>query len=423
MPLKTIKIETINQRIFVVAGAVVCVFAVLFFVKWSFGHTISTRAEQKEVAEMSVGLAPDDPQTHFSSAVLHEKSFLPEDLEKSQAEYEKAAALSPNDYLLWLALGKSRERNGDITGAEKALRRAVKLAPNYVDTHWTLGNNLLRQGKSEEAYNEIRQSTIGSEKYVIPAIATAWQIFNGDISRIKQNIGDSPKLNAFLAGFLLKREHYDEAFEVWNGISQEMKSVNYREQSEGIYNQLVGAGKYRYARMVKASLDNQEKTDVFGKVTNGGFENNVRQQKADFFDWQIADAAQPLIGFDDRIKHGGNLSLVIIFNSQNGQDFRAVSQTVAVEAGKNYQLQAFYKSELKALGTLRWEILNAADRSVIAATDAIAENSDWTKLSAAFSVPEKTEAVIINLARVKCGSTICPITGKIWFDDFSLSEK
>ena len=34
-----------------IAGAVVCVFAVLFFVKWSFGHTISTRAEQKEIAE------------------------------------------------------------------------------------------------------------------------------------------------------------------------------------------------------------------------------------------------------------------------------------------------------------------------------------------------------------------------------------
>ena len=92
--------------------------------------------------------------------------------------------------LLWLALGKSRERNGDIGGAEKALRRAVELAPNYGDNHWTLGNNLLRQGKSEDAYNEIRQSTIGATKYVIPAIATAWQIFNGDISLIEKNIGD-----------------------------------------------------------------------------------------------------------------------------------------------------------------------------------------------------------------------------------------
>ena len=191
-----------------------------------------------------------------------------------------------------------------------------------------------------------------------------------------------------------------------------MKSVNYKEQTEEIYNQLIGAGKYRYARMVKASLDNQEKTDVFGKVTNSGFENNVRKQKADFFDWQIADSQQPLIGFDDRIKHGGQLSLVIIFNSQNGKDFRPVSQTVAVEAGKTYQLQAFYKSELKALGTLRWEILNATDRSVIASTEPIAENSDWTNLDAAFSVPEKTEAIILNLARVNCGSTFCQFTEK-----------
>ena len=75
MPLKTIKIETNNQRIFVVAGAVVCVFAVIFFVKWSFGHTVSVRAEQKEVADISVGLAPDDPQTHFASAILTRKIF------------------------------------------------------------------------------------------------------------------------------------------------------------------------------------------------------------------------------------------------------------------------------------------------------------------------------------------------------------
>ena len=237
-----------------------------------------------------------------------------------------------------------------LAGAEKALRRAVELAPNYVDTHWTLGNNLLRQGKSEEAYNEIRQSTIGSDKYVIPAIATAWQIFNGDISLIRKNIGDSPKLNAFLADFLLKREHYDEAFEVWNGISPEMKSVNYRAQSEEIYNQLVSAGKYRYARMVKASLDNQEKTDVFGKVTNGGFENNVRQQKADFFDWQIADAAQPLIGFDDRIKHGGNLSLVIIFNSPERSGFSCGIANSCRRSRKNLPVSSVLQIRIKGSG-------------------------------------------------------------------------
>lgn len=423
MPIKNIELNTPIQRAILFIGAFFCIVAVVFFVKTTLGHTISIRADQKEIADLSVALAPGDPQTHFTSAVLHEKSFLAEDLEKSVAEYEQAAALSPNDYLLWLALGKARERNGDATGAEKALRRAAELAPNYADINWTLGNNLLRQGKSEPAFDEIRKAANGNDAYVIPAIDTAWRIFNGDIERIKQNIGNSPKLNAFLAIYLNKQEHFDEAFVVWNGLPEEMKSSIYKDQSVEVYNQFINAQKYRFARAVRASLDGQQGAKTFGKLTDGGFESNVKKEKIDFFDWQFGTTFQPLIGFDDKVKHGGNLSLVLIFNSPDGQDFRSITQTVAVEAGKTYTFQAFYKSELKALGTMRWEILNASDRTVIASTDAVTDNTDWTTLSASFIAPENSQAVILNLVRVKCSSTICPITGKIWFDDLSLNEK
>lgn len=423
MSLKTIRIQTNSQRTLLIIGAVFCAVISIFFVKWSFGHTISIRAEQKEVADASIGFAPDDPQTHYSSAVLHEKSFLPEDVEKAVAEYEKAAALSPNNYLLWLALGKARERTGDAEGAEKALRRAVELAPNYADVHWSLGNNLLRQGKSDEAFNEIRKAGDGNEKYVLPAIATAWDIFDGDIMRIKQNIGDSAKLNAFLAVFLLKQQRYDDAFGIWASLTEEMKTKTFSVQSEELYNGFVSVGKYRFARQVKSSIEGQDNTKIFGKFSFGGFEYNNSKKKSDFFDWQIADGQQPLIGYDDKIKHGGNLSLVLIFNSPNGLDFRPVSQTIAVEAGKSYRVEGFYRAGLKTSATLRWEILNAADRSVLASTETISANADWTNFGADFTVSENAEAVIVNLAREKCGSTICPITGKVWFDDFTLNEK
>lgn len=422
MSLKNIGIKTNSQTALVIIGAVFCVVAVIFSVKWCLGHTISVRAQQKEVADVSVDFAPDDPQTHYSSAVLHEASFLPEDLAISTAEYEKAAALSPNNYLLWLSVGKARERNGDTEGAEKAYRKAVELAPNYVDTHWSLGNNLLRQGKAEDAYNEIRQSAIGSDKYVIPAIDTAWRIFNGDISLIKKNIGDSPKLNAFLAAYLVSKERYNDSFDIWNSLSQETKSVIYRDQSEEIYAKFRDAGKYGYASIVKTSLDGQDASQAFGKIINGGFENNVKQQKLGFFDWQISEGPQPLIGYDDKIKHGGNFSMVLIFNSPDGQDFRPLSQAIAVQPGKSYQFEGFYKAELKTGGTLRWEILNVTDKTVIAATDAVSTNADWTKFGLTFKVPENVEAVVLNLARIKCASTICPITGKVWFDDFLLQD-
>lgn len=422
MSLKTVHIQTGTQRTLLIIGAVFCAVAVIFIVKWSFGHTISIRAEQKEIADFSTELAPGDPQTHYASAVLHEKSFMPEDLEIAVTEYEKAAALSPNDYLLWLALGKTRERNGDAAGAEQALRRAVELAPDYAAPHWTLGNNLLRQGKTEEAFVEIRKAAVANDTFVSPAISTAWQIFDGDITKIKQNIGESPKLNAYLAVFLLNQEKYDEAFGIWNALSEQMKSGVFLAQSEELYNRFLSVGKYRYARQVKSSIDGHDTTAIFGKFTYGGFENN-KKQKTDFFDWKIADGPQPLIGYDDRIKHGGNLSLVLIFNSPNGLDFRSVSQTIAVEPGKSYRFEGFYRSELKTSATLRWEVLSAADQTIIGSTDAVAANSDWVNFGADFTVPENAEAVIVNLTRIKCGSTICPITGKVWFDDFVLKEK
>jgi len=421
MPIKTFEINSNRQRIFLLVGVIVAAFSAILFFKWSFGNTISLRAEQKEVADVSTSFAPDDPQTHYASAVLHERSFLPEDFEKSVAEYEKAAALSPNDFMLWLALGKVRERNGDTENAEKALRRAVELAPSYVDARWTLGNNLLRQGKFEEGFKEIRASADNGEKYVLPAIATAWTIFDGDTSQIRKNIGDSAKLNAFLAVFLLNQNRFDDAFSTWNSISGVAKSEAYRTQSEEIYNRFLSAGKYRYAKKIKAALDGLGDADVFGKITSGGFDNNVRQEKSDFFDWQFGAGAQPLIGYDDKIKRSGDLSLVIIFNSPDGLDFRNFSQTVAVEAGKAYSFKGFYRAELKTAATLRWEIVNATDNSVISATDSIAANADWTSFESGFTVPQNAEAVIIRLARVKCGSTICPISGKVWFDDFSIN--
>lgn len=421
MPVKTIKINSNSQKILLFAGVIFAGFLAILSIKWSFGHAISLRADQKEIAEVGASLAPDDPQTHYALAIQHEKSFLPEDFEKAVSEFEKAAALSPNDFFLWLALGKARDRNGDTPGAENAFRRAAELAPNYADARWTLGNNLLRQGKSEEGFREIAIAADKNDKYVLPAISTAWTIYNGDIAQVRKNIGDSAKLNAFLAGYLLKQNRFDEAFNIWNNLSVQDKTGVFKTQSEDIYNQFLSAGKIRYARIIKSTLDGQSDSEIFGKITAGDFDANEKKEKTDYFDWQIGAGAQPLIGFDDKVKRGGNMSLVIIFSSPNGQDFRTLSQNVAVEGGKTYRFQGFYKAELKTDATLRWEIVGAADNSVIAATDAISANADWTNFGASFTVPQNTEAVIVRLARVTCNSASCPISGKVWFDDFSIN--
>jgi len=146
MSVKSIKLESSGKRIGLLVVALFCLAGAIFFAKWSLTSTVAAQAIYKEIAELAIDLAPDDPQTHFALAVLNERSFLIDDLPKSLAEYEKAAALSPNEFRLWLAVGRARERVGDAPGAEKALRRALELAPNYAEVQWMLGNVILREG-------------------------------------------------------------------------------------------------------------------------------------------------------------------------------------------------------------------------------------------------------------------------------------
>jgi tetratricopeptide (TPR) repeat protein len=425
MTNKSINLNNFAGRAFLLAVALICILAVYFAVKWCLASTIAAHAESKETAQLAVDMTPNDPKPHYVLAALHEKTFLAEDLAKSLAEYEKATSLAPNDFRLWFDLGKARDHAGDAAGAERAFRKAVELAPNYSRVHWTLGNLLLRQGNTEEAFAEIRRATENDPIYAAPAVTTVWQFFDGDIGLISQKIGDSIPIKAALSGFLAKQQRFDEAFALWNALSAEDKKITYKTESDALLQSLLAAKKYRDALNVQSQI-NQPEGEKFevGKIFNAGFETDIRTAPADagIFEWTIADALQPQIGYDDKQKREGSRSLVIVFNSANGQDFRVVQQTVAVESGKHYNFEVFARADLKSPATVKWEIADAADGKILAATGSVPNNSDWSPLAAEFITPTATQAVTIRLARAACPVSMCPIAGKVWFDNFNLKK-
>lgn len=427
MSLKSIQLNSAIRSFVLPAFVLVCLLLVYFVVKWCLANTVAANADQKELAQIAADWAPSDPLPHYALAVWDEKSFLPEDFTKAIGEYEKAVALSPNDYRRWFALGRARERNGDAEGAETALRRTLELAPNYAHVQWALGNVLLRRGKTDEGFTEIRKAVAGEASFAAPAISIAWQIYEGNAAEIVKAVGDSTPAKAALSVTMAKEKLYDEAFNAWNSLPDADKSETYRQQSTDLLNSLLQAKKFRRALEVQAQINPPDREKpVIEKITNPGFESNVVTTGAGTFEWQIADGTQPLISVDEKQKRGGNRSLVIVFNSPNGQDFRAVQQTIAVEPGKTYKFTVFSRSELKASGSVKWEILDAAEATsgkILASTEAAQSNaSDWSQMTAVFTAPAGTEAVTIRLARAACTSAVCPLSGKIWFDDFSLES-
>lgn len=423
MAIKSIKLENAAWRIVLPLAALIFLTAAYFVVKWCFANAVAAQGASRELTEMMTEWAPSDPQTHYALAVLNQRTFLPDDFEKSLIEYEEATALSPNDYRLWVELGKARERNGDSIEAEKALRKALELAPNYAVVQWTLGNILLRQGKTEEAFVEIRKAVEGDSKYAAPTVSTAWAIFDGDIAQIRQNLGDSAQINSALALFLVKQKDYENALAIWSALPENEKKTTLRKNGEEIFNEMIAAKKYRAALQIQKQISESE-TEGFavGKVFNGGFELNEKLSAKSVFDWQYGDGSQPQIGVDNQQKRGGNLSLVLVYNASDGNLTRTISQIIAVEAGKRYVFEAFYKSNLKTSTTFKWEIVNVSGEKVLAATEAVLPSADWTSLKTEFTAPENAEAIGIRLARDVCKSTPCSVSGRIWFDDISINQ-
>lgn len=422
MSVKTIKADSLSKRILLIVLGLLCLICVFFVTKWFLGNSISNRVFQKEVARFAVTLAPGDPQTHFALGKLYEDSFLPEDLPKALAEYQQAVALSPYDYRLWLAYGKAKERNGDPAGAEKALLKALELAPNYAEVQWTYGNILLRQNKTTEAFVAIRKAVENDAKFAAPAATTAWDIFGGDIVNVKKAIGNSAPVQSALATFLAGQKRFNEAIEIWNSLPEKARKTTFQKDGQNIFNQLIAEKKYRSALQIRSQLaEENDKEITLGKVTNGGFEAAINSDKTETFEWEIANGNQPKIGINVEEKHSGEKSLTFVFNSPMGKEFRPVSQIIAVEGGVKYEFEAFYKANLETTTTLKWEIVDVSSGKVLASTGLVEKKTDWKSLRASFITPEESEGVLIRLVRANCTAADCSISGTVWFDDISLN--
>lgn len=400
----------------------VSIFAVttFFTAKWSFGNAISSRTEFTEATEFAAGLAPDDPQTRFAHAVLLSRTFNSADNAASLKQLEMATALSPNNYLLWLDLGKSLEQNGNAERAVAAFRRAIKLAPNYSITKWTLGNALVRQGDREEAVPLLITAAESESKYAETSAALVWQIFDGDLISVKQVLENAPITSSRLIPILAREKRLDDALGIWNGLEPKEKQGDFRETGRILYAQLLEAKRFRNALGVLSSISTRELgNQVVGQIFDGGFESRIANENKSVFEWRFA--ADPKMGLTEGNKRSGNYSFLIGFPSGT-TTMKGLVQTIAVEPGRRYGFEIYFRSDLKTNGSVKWEVVNAADGSRLAATDALIASADWTEARANFIAPTDSDGIEIRLVK-ECTMGECAIEGNIWFDDARLSKE
>ncbi|HSK62373.1 MAG TPA: tetratricopeptide repeat protein, partial [Pyrinomonadaceae bacterium] len=372
-----------------------------FVVRWYIGNTLAeyfdSTGNNLQVAEMAASLAPDDPLTHWRLAQVTLKNLPLDQQAQAIAQFEKAVSLSPNDYRFWMALGTASEQAGDSVKAEQALKRAVELAPSYSYPRWYLGNLLLRSGRYDEAFAELRRASEADAELQPQQFNLIWEVYKTDSEALTTAVGDNPAVRAKFSLYLLGRQEFEPGLRMWDTLNPAEKKSN-RETGEAIVGNLLTVFRYHDAVGVWNDLaaDTNTRAEI-GNVFDGGFELGPEMP----FSWQVQPVPNVQIGLDPSLSYSGGSSLRLIFNVRTNIENINIAQLVPVATNTAYDVEFYVRSEkLETGGPPVVQIVDPTTSGVIVTSPLAATgDSDWKKVALSFTTGDNTEAVLIKIER------------------------
>lgn len=369
-------------------------------------------------ADRASTLSPADPESHATRALVLYQS---DDLTGCIAELEEAIALRPEDYLLWLQVGRARDEAGDARGAMLALEHAVELAPYYSDPRWQYGNVLYRAGRSQEAFDQLRTATRSDPSLAPVLVDLAWGTYPGDanaVERIASPANDEQRIS--LGRFFVKKGLTEEAMSLFRSAVQHP-----HEESAGLLFDLTQAKQFRAAYEVWSALQPTTGETVAGTITDPGFEKQLNINTKGF-SWRQEHVLQGVkLSLDNQYQHSGSSCLSIEWNGQAASEASVISQLVLVQPSGRYRLGFFVRTENVIAGGLPLiSVTDANSDRTLALSKPFAEGtSDWQLYEVEFETAAATAAVEISLRRQSCADNPCPMFGRVWLDDFVLRKQ
>ncbi len=411
----------------VLAAVVAALVFVWFGVRWQIGNMLGelTQPVQENslaIAKAAVDLNPRDPLPRWLLATKLKEEFDEASIAESIKNFEETVRRSPNDFRWWIELGRAYEQAERDEDAEKALKRAVELAPAYTFPQWQIGNFYLRQDRVDEAFAYLTKTTEKSIVYREQVFALAWDYFDKDASRVEQIAANTPAVRVSLAQFYAQRGAAAESLRVWNTIPEEEKAKNpqiLKNITDHLYTKRFYRQTVAFARQSGVDPEAQVET-----ISNAGFENFFGESENTLFGWKISRGDGKLeIMPDSTVKSEGQRSLKLNFKGYAKPELYNVTQLVAVQPQGRYRLSFMLRLEnLRTGGEPLLEVVDANnDVSIVRSQRYPLGSRDWQQVTLEFTVPEKCDGITIRTARESCGEN-CPISGIVWYDNFKLER-
>jgi O-antigen ligase/tetratricopeptide (TPR) repeat protein len=372
------------------------------------------------LAERAIHLSPHDPTArYFRAELLLARRKNDEALE----ELQRAAALRPQSYSLWIRLGLVREDGGDLPGALAAFREGVRLAPFYAEPRWALGGALLRAGERERAFEEFSLAVASDPAFPPKALELLWEASGFDAGAMARAVSpQSAAARTALAHFFIERGAANAAAALLRQAGNDAD-----EERRVVTADLISANKFREAYDLWSS-GRGDGADAgrggVGFITDGGFEGELNPQES-AFGWRVAAGHGGLIvSSDTEGPRAGARSLRLDFNGEGLAQSPIISQLVLVEKDSRYRLSfAARVQEMKNVGPPVLVMTDAGSGQELARPLPLTgETAEWQDFIVEFKTGPTTSAVLIAIRRQQCAVSPCRHAGRMWLDEFSLQK-
>lgn len=406
-----------------VFGLLICAFGGWASARTGLASLLATYGPKSEIAnaaDEAVRLSPLDPDVR----VLRGGALFSEGrLEEARDELEAATSLRPLDFRIWQEYGRLCDLTNDEAQAKAALRQAVNLAPNYAKPRWQLGNLLLREGRAEEAFPELRRAAESDRSLGPNLVDLAWGAFDGDAAAIENAIGKGTDADRIrLAGLFIKHGKKTEA----KNLLGELGAISDRDRSR-LIDEMVEAKFFHEAHAFSLQTTGgpaEQKSSSIAMISNGGFEKAMNPSEKGFGWRSLPKSASLNIALDTTLRHTGRSSLRFDWDDKVDAATPLAWQIAAVEPNQRYTLSFAAKTADLVSGALPTVIVTDATQETRTLSNPVpvaGGSSDWKIYTVDFLSGGETEAVRIVIQRQSCSMLPCPIFGKTWFDDFSLT--
>ena len=364
---------------FTILGVLLCLFLIQASARFGFSRLLTRYAlisNSVSVANEAIQLSPSDPEAHRARAAILNRVQMPGEAVKS---LEIAATLRYRDDYLWIELGNTKEELGNTAGALAAMDQAVRWAPYYAHTHWQRGNLLLRMGRPDDAFAELRTGAAANQTYFPNLLDLAWGVSRGDLKAAEGliDIKNDRERTAWIR-FLINAKAFREAFELWG-----------RQGTS---------------------------------IVNGGFEEPFILSDTGF-GWFVSPEHKQRLAIDVSEKFEGARSLQINSDGNWPPATPLLSQIVIVEPATTYRVSFSVKTKDLVTGGPPVLIISDSKNNQLGKSENFpTATTAWTSINFDFTTLPTTEAAVIGLQRNNCESSPCPIFGTLWLDQFRIEQ-